>query len=135
MENEGKAWPELVRTRLMPAVEDTQGPLGYGCFGISRGIKKKICKERVRGKINVWLPCEEHKKEISHGGITSIFFLLHLKIHREFGLLLCIAGTMLAWQNPRDGKVCGAFVVSQSELVCPELPYCGALTWRAGPSR
>lgn len=52
----------------------------------------------------MWLPCEEHKKEISHRGITSIF-LLHLKIHGEFGLLLSLAGTMLAWQNLRDGKV------------------------------
>lgn len=72
----------------------------------------------------MWLPCEEHKKEISLGGITAIF-LLHLKIQGEFGLLLSLAGTTLAWQNPRDGKVCGAFVVSQSELIRPELPYCG----------
>lgn len=43
----------------------------------------------------MWLPCEEHKKEISHRGITSIFFLLHLKIHGEFGLLSSLAGTML----------------------------------------
>lgn len=38
--------------RLMSAVEDTEEPLGYDCFSISRGIKG-ICKERVSGKINV----------------------------------------------------------------------------------
>lgn len=61
--------------RLMPAVEDTEEPLGYGCFSISRGIKG-ICKERVSGKINVWVPCEKHKNENSHRGVPSIFLLL-----------------------------------------------------------
>lgn len=63
--------------RLMPAVEDTEEPLGYDCLSISRGIKG-ICKERVSGKINVWVPCEKHKNENSHRGVPSIF-LLHFK--------------------------------------------------------
>lgn len=66
----------------------------------------------------------KNTKKKSLTGELHPFFLLHLKIHGEFGLLLSLAGTMLAWQNLRDGKVWGAFVVSESELICPELPYC-----------
>lgn len=58
--------------RLMPVVEDTEEPLGYACFRISKGIKG-ICKERVSGKINVWAPCEKHKNENSHRRVPSIF--------------------------------------------------------------
>lgn len=64
--------------RLMPAVEDTEEPLGYDCFSISRGIKG-ICKERVSGKINVWVPCEKHKKWKLSQGSSIHFFLLHFK--------------------------------------------------------
>lgn len=61
------------------------------------------------------------KRKSLSGELHPFFFLLHLKIQGEFGLLLSLAGTMLAWQK----QVCGAFEVSQSELICPELPECG----------
>lgn len=41
---------------------------------VSAGGLKKICKERVGGKINVWAPCKEHKNENSLRGITSNIF-------------------------------------------------------------
>lgn len=107
--------------RLMSAVEDTEEPLGYDCFSISRGIKG-ICKERVSGKINVWVPCEKHKNENSHRGVPSIFcFTLSPQrvwstfIPRWYDVTVALPGR---W------KSC-AFVGSQSELLCSEPLFWG----------
>lgn len=48
-------------------------------------------------------------------------FFASPEVPREFGLLLSLAGTMSPWHYQVDEEVCGAFVVSQSELLCPEL--------------
>lgn len=118
--------------RLMPTVEDTEEPLGYDCFSISRGIKG-ICKERVSGKINVWVPCEKHKNENSHRGVPSIFCFT-LSLQRVWSTFIARWYEVAVALYPVDGKVCDAFVVSQPELLCSESLFCGRgpLNWSAG---
>lgn len=75
----------------------------------------------------------KNTKRKSLTGELHPFFLLHLKIHGGFGLLSSLAGTMLAWQNPPDGKVCGGFVVVRTDLLWAALLRISEMESRTEP--
>lgn len=107
--------------RLMPTVENTEGPLGYDCFSISRGIKNMQRKSQWKDKCvaTLW---GTQKWNLSRGTYTRYFLCFTLKSPES----LVYFYPVLVQSQHRGTR---ASLWYQSEVRFFELPFCGRDLW------